>query len=264
MGPDPRDPATAESAGRAMADYTPFLDPASLQGARLGVVRNLGGYHERVDVVFEAALLALRKLGATLIDPTDIPTLGEIGEPEFEVLLTEFKDGVERYLAGTGPAVTARTLDDLIAFNRSAADRELVYFGQERFLKAAEKQGLADPTYTAALARCRQLARDEGIDALLAEHELDALIAPTTGPAWTVDLLNGDRYLGSASTPAAVAGYPHITVPMGYIHGLPVGLSFFAGAYAEPILLRLAYAFEQGTGWRRLPAFLPQLSEEGR
>jgi amidase len=257
-GVDPRDAATEAGRGRSFTDYTQFLDPAGLKGARIGVVRNFFGFHERVDAVMEEALAAMRDAGAEVIDEANIETKGKYGGDEYEVLLYEFKADLNAYLAGLAPEVEPRTLADLIAFNEAHADEEMPYFGQEIFLAAEEKGPLTDQKYLDALARSRRLTREEGIDAVLKKHKLDALVAPTGGAAWPIDLINGDHFVGGSSSPAAVAGYPNVTVPAGFLFGLPVGISFFASAWSEPTLLKLAFAFEQATQVRKAPAFRPQ------
>jgi amidase len=259
-GEDPRDQATRASRGQAQADYTRLLDPRGLRGARLGVARKLGGFNPEVDALFDEAVAALKREGAEVVDPADIPHLREYDEAEYEVLLFEFKAGLNAYLAGLGPQARVRTLAEVIAFNERERAREMPFFGQEIALAAQQKGGLDAPAYREALARCRRLARDEGLDAVLRQHRLDALVAPTGGPAWLTDPVNGDHYTGGgASTPAAVAGYPHLTVPMGFVRGLPIGLSFLGAAWSEPTLLRLGYAYEQATRQRRPPRFLPTL-----
>ncbi|MEJ7653268.1 MAG: amidase [Chloroflexia bacterium] len=256
-GVDPRDPATSESEGRAEADYTQFLDADGLRGARIGVARNNGfGSSPETDAITENSIAELKRLGATIVDPADVPHISEYGDSEFEVLLYEFKADLNAYLADLEDS-PVRTLEEIIAFNDEHANEELLYFGQEIFLQAQEKGPLTEQAYLDALAKNLRLSRSEGIDAVMDENNLDALIAPTGSPAWTTDLINGDHFLLGSSSPAAVAGYPNITVPAGYSFGLPVGLSFFGRAYSEPVLIRLAYAFEQGTTVRRAPAFLP-------
>ena len=255
-GADPQDAITVEGAARAADDYTRFLDPAGLKGARIGVWRDRFGFHEQVDAVLEEALAALRDGGAEIIDPTDLDSIDDLGQDSYDVLLYEFKADLNKYLAARGPDTQSRTLQDLIEFNESHHDEELRYFGQEIFHKAQEKGPLTDEDYIKALAKCRRLTRDEGIDKVVAEHKLDAIVAPTGGPAWTTDLVNGDHFGGGSSTAAAVSGYANITVPAGHVFGLPVGLSFTGPAFSEPTLLRLTYAFEQATKLRRPPRFL--------
>jgi amidase len=256
-GEDPRDPATAASRGKAAADYTRFLDRDGLRGARIGVARNLFGFSDRVDRLMEEALAEMTRRGAVLVDPAEVPHTKELDDPELEVLLYEFKADLNVYLAGLGPKVAARSLADLIAFNERRKDVEMPFFGQELFLKAEAKGPLTTPAYIEALEKCRRLSRAEGIDAVMDQHKLDALVAPTGGPAWTTDLVNGDHYTGGSSTAAAVAGYPSVTVPAGFIFGLPVGISFFGRAWSEATLIKVAYAFEQATRHRRAPRFLP-------
>jgi amidase len=254
-GADPADSATARSAGRSRADYREFLTADGLRGARIGVARNYFGFNPQVDRVMEEAIAAMKNAGAVIVDPANFPTRGKFDDAEFEVLLYEFKADLNAYLASSRAA--HRSLAALIAFNAANREREMPYFGQEIFEMAQKKGPLTAPAYRAALSRCRLLSRTQGIDALLASRRLDAFVTPTGGPAWVSDLLNGDHFTGGSSTPAAVSGYPSITVPAGFIRGLPVGISFTAGAWAEPTLIRLAYAFEQATRVRQAPAFLP-------
>lgn len=257
-GPDPADAATRDPRAQARVDYTEFLNPDGLRGARVGVVRKYFGFDSRVDAIMEARLEDLRKLGAVLVDPADFESKERIGESEFEVLLYEFKADLNAYLARLGPSAAVRSLKEIIDFNERYRDREMPYFGQELFLQAEAKGPLTDKTYLDALARNLRLSRAEGIDALMDKHKLDALVAPTGGPSWMTDLVNGDHYTGGdSSTLPAVAGYPHITVPAGFVFGLPVGMSFFGRAWSEPALIKCAYAFEQATKARRAPRFLP-------
>lgn len=257
-GADPRDPATRASGGHAHTDYTRFLDPDGLRGARIGVARQTYfGYSPHADAAAEAAIRVLRARGAVVVDPADIPTAAEMAASgaEFTVLLYEFKDGINRYLAGRGSAV--RTLAELIAFNIAHAGEELVHFGQEIFEQAQEKGPLTDPAYVEALRTSRQLSRERGIDAVLREHRLDALVTPTTAPPYKIDHVNGDSFLGASSQPAAMAGYPAVTVPAGFASGLPLGVTFTGTAWSEPVLLRLAFAFEQATAARQPPSLEP-------
>ena len=198
----------------------------------------------------------MKRRGAEIVDPADVPNVKELGDPEFEVMLYEFKAGLEAYLASLGPKAPVKTLADAIAFNERNREREMPFFGQEIFLKAQEKGPLSTPAYQEALEKCGRLSRKEGLDAVLDQHRLDALVAPTGAPAWVIDPVSGDHFVGGNSTPAAVSGYPSITVPMGFVFGLPVGLSFIGRAWSEAVLVRLAFAFEQATRHRRPPRFL--------
>lgn len=255
---DPQDPATA-SAPKA-PNYGKWLRRGALKGARLGVARHkVTGYHPGTDRIFTQALETLKDLGAALLDPADIPHLGEYDEAEFQVLLYEFKDNLERYLATWAPSSPYRSLADLIAFNEAHASEELPYFGQEIFQLAVKKGPLSEPAYRKAKAKCVKLSREKGLDALFSRLQLDALVMPTGAPAWVIDLVNGDHYLGGSSTPAAVAGYPAITVPAGFVHGLPVGLTFLGRAWTEGKLLSFAYDFEQAQKARKAPRLLPTL-----
>ena len=252
-GTDPTDPATATT-----ADYTPFLDANALRGARIGVARKrFWGYSPEADRVCEVTLLALRDAGAVIVDPADIPNAGEYDDTEWQVLLYEFKADLNAYLRQWAPTAPAKTLADLIAFNERERAREMPYFGQEIFALAEAKGPLTEKEYVDALETCARLSRVEGIDAVMDEHRLDAIVAPTGSPAWPIDLVNGDHFLGASSTPGAVSGYPHISVPVGLSFGLPVGLTFLGRPWSEGRLLALAYAFEQAVRARKAPRYLP-------
>jgi amidase len=241
------------------ADFTKSLDRDGLKGARIGVARKFFGFNDATDAVMKEAIAAIKHLGATIVDPADMATTGKYDDSELDVLLYEFKTDINKYLAGLGLNVKTRTLADLIKFNEENRDREMPFFGQELFERAQKKGPLTDEKYQKALAKNHTMSRTEGIDAVIRKHKLDALIAPTGGPVWPTDLINGDHFTGGYSTPSAVAGYAHVTVPAGQAFGLPVGISFFAGAWSEPKLIRFAYAFEQETKARRKPAFLPSI-----
>jgi len=239
-------------------DYTTSLDANGLKGARIGVARKkCFGYSPEADALVEAAIDVLRRQGAVIVDPTDIPHMGEYDDSEFAVLLYEFKADLNGYLAEWAPRGPIRTLADLIAFNETNKAKELTYFGQEILIQAQEKGPLTDQAYLDALEKDRRLSRTEGLDVAFAQNTLDAIIAPTGSPAWPTDLVNGDHFLGASSTPAAVAGYPSVCVPVGYSFGLPVGMSFVGRAMSESTLLNLAYAYEQAAKPRRPPRFLP-------
>ena len=256
-GIDSRDDATKASARKSFADYTKFLDANSLKGARIGVHRKSFGFNDAVDKLMTDCIDIIKKRGAVVIDPADIPTHGKFDDSELEVLLCEFKADLNSYLASLGSRAPVKSLKEIIDFNEQYRDREMPYFGQDLFIKAQAKGPLTEKAYRNALAKNHRLSRKEGIDAVMDKHKLDALIAPTGGPPWPTDWVNGDHFTGGYSTPSAVAGYPHITVPAGYLFGLPVGISFFGRAWSEPTLITYAYAFEQATRARRAPKFLP-------
>jgi amidase len=259
-GNDLRDEPTAASVGKAHSDYTPFLDANGLRGARIGVARNFEHKNPRVMELIESAIEAMKNAGAEIIDPAEIPHRGDYGGAELEVLLYEFKAGLNAYLETLGAAAPLKSLADVIAFNEENADREMPYFRQEIFLKAESKGPLTEKVYQDALAKCRRFSRAEGIDKVIDAHKLDAVIAPTGGPAWPTDYVNGDHSTGGSSSPAAISGYPNITVPAGFVSGLPVGISFIGRAWSEPTLIKLAYGFEQATKHREPPKFLPTLT----
>lgn len=258
-GVDPEDAATLGSNGNSRTDYVQFCDPRGLKGARIGVARKYFGFSDAVDALMEQALDAMKKQGATLVDPADIETLGKFDESELLVFMYELKADLNAYLAKLGPSAPMHTLKDIIDFNDRNRQKEMPYFGQDLFLKAEAKGPLTEKAYLDALQKNHQLARTEGVDAVMDKHNLDAIVAPTGGPAWITDLINGDHVAGGSSNAAAVAGYPNINVTAGFISGLPVGISLFGRAWSEPVLIRLAYAFEQATKARQAPHFLPSV-----
>lgn len=259
-GVDARDAATNASVGNSHTDYTSFLDAKGLAGTRVGIVRSAMGYHEGVDRAVGEAIEQLKMSGATVVDVDKVITTN-VGDEEGNVLQYEFKDGVNKYLAGMPASVAVRTLEDVIAFNKANAETSMPYFGQETLIASQARGDLRSPEYVKSLAKVLRASRGEGIDKALRDHQLDALIAPAEGAAWTTDLVNGDRYIsrGDGYGAAAMAGYPSITVPMGYVSGLPVGLCFFGAAWAEPMLIRLAYAYEQASKHRAAPKFVEVL-----
>lgn len=256
-GIDPRDDATKASAGKSFADYQKFLDANGLKGARIGVHRKGFGFNDGVDKLINDCIDIMKRRGAVIVDPADIPTQGKFDDSELEVLLYEFKADLNSYLASLGPRAPVKSLKEIIDFNEQYRDREMPYFGQDLFIKAQAKGPLTDKEYRDALAKDQRMSRKEGIDFVMDKNKLDALIAPTGGPAWPTDWVNGDHFTGGYSTASAVAGYPHITVPAGYVFGLPIGISFFGRAWSEPTLIKFAYAFEQATRARHAPQFLP-------
>lgn len=255
-GVDGRDPATKSGAKRRLSDYTKFLDKDGLKGARIGVARNMVGTDKRIIAIFEACLDAMKQLGAVIVDPANVPNFDKFSKTEIDVLHYEFKADLNKYLAGSNARL--KTMAEIIKFNEENRARVMPYFGQEHMLAAQEKGGLRDKKYREALAKNRLLTRRNGIDAAMKKYKLDAMVVPSGGPAWMIDLANGDaiNWDMESTSPAAVAGYPHITVPAGYIFGLPVGISFFAKAWQEPTLIKLAYAFEQAAKIRKPPKFL--------
>jgi len=255
-GVDTDDPETGASQGKALADYTRFLDPHGLRGSRIGVVRKSFGTSDAVDALMNQSIDEMKRQGAVIVDPADIESMEQVGDSEFQVLLYELKADLNSYLAALGPGAPVHTLEEIIEFNEHNREKEMPYFGQDTFIKAQAKGPLTEKAYLDALEKDHRLTRKEGIDAVMEKFQLDALVAPTGGPACLTDLVDGDHDVGGSSTPAAVAGYPNITVPAGFIFGLPVGISFFGRAYSEPTLIKLAYSFEQATRHRRAPQFL--------
>jgi amidase len=258
-GEDSEDSATAGSSKRAAADYTQFLDAKGLRGARIGVVRKLFGFSDAVDALMNAALETMKREGAELVDPVEIASLGKLDDPELDILLIELKADLNAYLAKLGPKAPVHTLKEIIEFNERNKAKEMPYFGQDLFIKAEAKGPLTDKAYLDTLAKNRRLTREEGIDAVMDKFKLDALVAPTGGPAWVTDPVSGDHFSGGSSQLPAMAGYPNINVPAGFSFGLPVGISFFGRAYSEPTLIKIAFAYEQASKFRRSPKFIPTL-----
>jgi amidase len=254
-GSDPRDTATADADTKMQKDYTRFLDPNGLRGARIGIARKYFGFSDSVDALMNHLIDEMKSAGAVIVDPADLESHGKFDDTELLVLMYELKADLNAYLASR-PDAQVRTLADIIAFNEHNKEKEMPYFGQDLFLKAQEKGPLTDKDYVAALAANHSLSREHGIDGLMDKFHLDAIVAPTGGPAWLTDLANGDHAVGGSSNAAAVAGYPNINVPAGFIFGLPVGISFFGRAWSEPVLLKIAYGFEQLTKARKPPQFL--------
>jgi amidase len=259
-GVDSEDPATEASSGKAHPDYTKFLDADGLKGARLGVVRKYFGFNDAVDELMNKLIAEMKQAGAAIVDPADIPTIGKFDESELTVFYYELKADLAAYLARLGSSAPVKSLKDVIEFNQRNREKEMPYFGQDLFLKSEEKGPLTSKEYLDALASNHKLTRAEGIDFVMDKFKLDALVAPTAGPAWLTDLINGDHAAGGSSSAAAVAGYPNINVTGGLISGLPVGISFFGRAWSEPTLLKIAYGFEQLTKARQKPRFLAAIS----
>ncbi|HSD64570.1 MAG TPA: amidase family protein, partial [Ignavibacteriaceae bacterium] len=255
-GTDSEDQATLDNKRKSYTDYTQFLDVNGLKGTRIGVVRKYFGFHPEVDKVIENALDILKKNGAELIDPVEVESIGKFDDSELTVLLYELKADMKAYLDHRNPDSPVHSLKDLIDFNEKNASEEMRYFKQELFLQAERKGPLTDKEYLEALEKDHNLTRKEGIDAVMDKYNLEALVSPTDSPAWMTDLIDGDHFLGGSSSLAAVAGYPHITVPAGFIFGLPIGISFYGRAWSEPILLKIAYGYEQASKARKPPEFL--------
>ena len=255
VGMDSEDKATMAGVGKSFTDYTQFLDAAGLKGARIGVVRGYFGFHEGVDVVINNAIEIIKSVGATIVDRVEIKTLNQLGNAEDTVLQYELKADMKAYLDRLGPDAPVHTLKDIIEFNNNHKETEMPFFGQDIFIKAEARGALTSKEYLDALAKCHKLLRTDGIDAMMKKYRLDALIAPTDSPAWLTDLVDGDHFLGGSSQAAAVAGYPSVTVPAGFVDGLPIGISFFGRAWSEPVLVKLAYSFEQASKVRKPPEF---------
>lgn len=259
-GVDPRDDATAASEGNSYTDYTQFLDTDGLRGARIGVARSFSGFDPRIMDLFDDAVDAMRAQGAVLVDPANLDASAWNDPLSLVLLEYEFKADLNAYLASLGPDAPVKSLEEVIAFNIANADREMPYFGQQRMTSSQARGPLTDPEYLNAKETIQRANREDGIDRLMDEHNLDAIIAPTRDLSWPTDHIKGDRLDGGSSAgPAAIAGYPDISVPMGFVSGLPVGVSFFGRAWSEPVLLRIAYAYEQATQHRRAPGFAPTL-----
>ena len=257
-GPDPRDKATAEAGARMKKDYTQFLDANGLKGARLGIARKYFGFSDAVDALMNRLIAEMKSAGAVIVDPADLETHGKFDETELLVLMYELKSDLNAYLAEHHGA-QVKSLADVIAFNEKNREKEMPYFAQDLFVKAQEKGPLTEKAYIIALTANHELSRAKGIDAVMDKFHLDALVAPTGGPAWITDLANGDHAVGGSSNAAAVAGYPNINVPAGFVFGLPVGISFFGRAWSEPTLLKVASGFENLVQARKPPQFLPQV-----
>ncbi len=255
-GQDGRDPVTKDSEDKSYNDYTQFLHLNGLRGARIGIARNYFGFNPHVDKLMDSCIELLKQAGAVVIDPVEVCGVEKLKDPELKLLLYEFKAGLDAYLGALGPDAPVHSMADVIEFNNKHSEKMMPFFGQERMLQAEKIGSLTDETYLDIKEECRRLSQDEGIDATLSAHNLDAIVAATGGPAWLTDTINSDHYTGSCSSMPAVSGYPHITVPAGLVSGLPVGISFFGGAYQEPTLIKLAYAFEQATNYRRPPRYL--------
>lgn len=255
-GVDPNDSATAASEGKFFKDYTKFLDADGLRGARIGVLRKAFGFSPAVDKLMESALEVMKKQGATLVDPVEFATYGKFRHTEFLGFMYELKADLNAYLSWLGPEAPVKSLNEIIEFNEKNAEKEMPYFGQENFIEAEGKGPLTTPEYVEAIEKNHELAGKEGIDATMDKNKLDAIVAPTGGPAWLTDIVNGDAFSGGSSEFPAVAGYPNINVTAGFDFGLPVGISFFGRAWSEPVLLKIAYGFEQATKFRKAPRFL--------
>ena len=261
-GVDQRDSATSSLGTREQIDYTRYLDANGLRGARIGVARaKFFGYSDVTDKAINDAIDAMKVQGAVIVDPANIETAGKFDDSEFDVLLYEFKADLNTYLTSLGTKAPVKSLQEIIAFNDAHKDQEMPWFGQEIMIQAQAKGPLTEKKYIDELASNLKMSRTDGIDATMDKYKLDAIIAPTGGPAWPTDLINGDHFTGGSSTPAAVAGYPNINVPAGFSHNLPIGISFFGRPYSEATLIKIAYAYEQATKHRKPPQFIPTLGD---
>ena len=259
VGADAEDPSTIKGNIEIQPDYTEFLDIDGLHEARIGVARNFFGRNEYIDKIMEKAIKKMKELGAIIIDPTDFTIINDLQDPEYEVLLYDFKHDINEFLKNNVPDDFPQSLNELIQYNNQNKDKIMPYFNQEIFKMAEEKGPLSGEEYKTALEKCQKLAQQEGIDKIIKENQLDVIVAPSGGPAWLFDYINGDHSTGGSSSPSAVAGYPNITVPAGYVFGLPVGISFIGGLFQESVLLKLAYAFEQASKVHRPPKYLKTL-----
>jgi amidase len=255
---DLTDAETHIEKGEMFTDYTQFLDENGLAGMRIGIASEMIGFNTKVDALFKQAVEVLKSKGAEIIEEVKFENRRKWGDPSYQVLLYEFKADLNKYLS-EHPDAPVKLMAEIIEFNKNNGDREMPWFGQEIFEKAEAKGDLTTEEYLTALKDSKKYAGKEGIDAVIEENNLDAIIAQTNGPAWTIDWVNGDHFSGGSSSPAAISGYPNVTVPMGFVHGLPVGISFFGKAWSEPTLLKIAYAFEQATKHRKAPGFLRTL-----
>jgi amidase len=255
-GIDPADVATEDSRGKAQTDYTKFLDRGGLRGARIGVIRKFFDFNDGFAPLMDSLFGVMRREGAVLVDPVQIESIGKFDKSEVEVLEFEFKADLNAYLAAAGSKVPVRSLKEIIEFNERNREKEMPFFGQDIMVRSEARGPLTEQAYLNALENNHRLTRTEGIDAAMDKHQLDALVAPTAGPSWLTDHITGDHDTGGSSSLAAVAGYPNINVPAGFIFGMPVGISFFGRAWSEPVLIRIAYAFEQATRLRKAPRFL--------
>jgi amidase len=248
--------------GKIYSDYTQFLAERELAGMRIGIASQMVGFDSNVDALFKMAVEALKDIGAEILEDVKFENNRKWSGPSYQVLLYEFKADLNKYLQ-EHPSAPVKSMEEIIEFNKNHADIEMPWFEQEIFLEAVKKGDLESEEYLKAIKESKQFAGKEGIDAVMEEHSLDAIIAQTNGPAWTIDWVNGDHFSGGSSSPAAISGYPNVTVPMGFVHGLPVGISFFGKAWSEPKLLKIAYAFEQATKHRKAPEFLNTFSFYG-